>query len=112
MTAPDVASLKQEVAELWRRFKAEQPEVGTPVDPRRQEVLEATRLLEARQQALAARRDALEVALRRARAVDHSRRAGFTVLGVLVGAGLGWVALMAFAFEPLAAATIELPSAW
>jgi hypothetical protein len=109
MTSPaDVTGLKHEVAELWRRFKTEPPAVHADADQERQAVLDATRVLDAKQKALAARRDALEGDLRQARGATRARRVGFGVLGALVGAGLGSAGL-GVTFEPLAAATANLP---
>lgn len=109
MTSPaDVSGLKHEVAELWRRFKSEPADPRADADPQRQALLDATRLLDAKQKALAAQRDALEAALKLARGSNHVRRTAFAALGMLFGAGLGAGAL-ALVFEPLAALTAGLP---
>lgn len=93
MTSPaDLSTLKQEVAELWRRFKTEEPAARPGNDPVRQALVEKTRALDLEQKELMVRRDALrhEVELVRARA--GSRLPIFRGLGLVVGLAVATVA--------------------
>ncbi|MBL8917644.1 MAG: hypothetical protein JNJ54_02195 [Myxococcaceae bacterium] len=110
MTSPsDIASLKHEVAELWRRFKTQPPDSSADTGRLREAILEATRALDTRHRALTARRDELESARRVALAGTAARRVGFAALGGLLGAGVG-TAVLVEGLEPLAAATLGLPA--
>lgn len=107
MSSPaDIPTLQHEVAELWRRFKSEQPTAG--VDPERQTLLERTRALNEKQQALARRRDLLQSELSRARAGDSNRRVVVTALGALCGVVVASIA-GSVTIEAIAVATIDLP---
>lgn len=87
----ELKELKQEVAALWVRFRAEQP--GVPDDEARRALSAQVQALEAKRRALSARRSALgnqlDVARRRAsRWVPVLRSLG-VVAGVVAGVALG-----------------------
>lgn len=110
MTSPaDVSTLKAEVAELWRRFKHDGPAVHVEADSMREALLETTRTLEQRHQALLARRDELERTRRLALSRTRARRLGFGVLGLLCGGVLG-LSGAAEGLEAVAVATVDLPA--
>lgn len=107
MSSPaDVATLAHEVAELRRRFKNERPTAN--VDPERQPLLDRTRSLNEKQQALAKRRDTLESELRRARAGGLNQRVVVTGLGAVCGVVLALLA-GSVTIEAIALATIDFP---
>jgi hypothetical protein len=110
MTSPaDLSSLKQEVADLWRRFKTEEPSNRPEHDPLRQQLVEKTRTLDLRQKELMVRRDALRHELE----LEHARTSGrlpvFRGLGLFVGLLVGAV-VAGVQLEALAGLTDGLPS--
>lgn len=107
MSSPaDVATLAHEVAELRRRFKNERPTAD--VDPERQTLLNRTRSLSEKQQALARRRDTLKSELSRARAGAANARVVVTGLGALCGVVLALLA-GSVTIEAVALATLDFP---
>lgn len=109
MTSPaEVSHLKEEVAELWRRFKSGPAEPNTADEPHRQALLDETRRLDVRHRELMRRRDELDHARRLTLASTDARRMAFALLGLLLGAGSG-AALLVVGLEPLAHGLTELP---
>ncbi|MFO0595908.1 MAG: hypothetical protein U0228_11400 [Myxococcaceae bacterium] len=111
MTTPaELSHLKNEVAELWKRFKKDEPTKKPADDPERTKLTAEVRALDVRSRELMTRRDALRMEL------DHERRKYASRLPVVRGVGLvfgvaaGAIALY-FGLEPLAAWTAELPRA-
>lgn len=107
MTSPaELSSLKQQVAELWRRFKTE--DQSTPSDdPQRRALAEQTRTLDLKQKELMLRRDALRHELELERARQAGRAPLFKTFGFLLGLGVG-VAGVCLGLDDFAAATLGL----
>ncbi len=85
---PELSTLKQEVAELWSRYRSTEPPLGGD-DAERLLLKEKTRLFEATRRLLAERRTSLRERLE----VEGRRRSRFLPLvqglGVVLGLGLG-----------------------
>lgn len=108
MTAPgELSSLKSEVAELWKRFKAEEPSSSTHDDPARQALVADIKALDVKQKELMVRRDALRHELERERARVAGRAPGWRALGFIIGVSLGVLAVFAVTPE-VAALTVRL----
>lgn len=79
----EVSQLKQEVAELWRRFRQREGEPSlTAEDPTRDRLAEQARVLEGKRRLLVARRDEVRATL------DEAERSGSRFVPVLTGLGL------------------------
>ncbi|MFZ5443193.1 MAG: hypothetical protein ACOZQL_24505 [Myxococcota bacterium] len=108
-THAEVTKLKQEVAELWRRFRQHEGEraIGEGADPAREELTGQARVLEGKRDLLVERRSAVRELL------DRERRETSRVEPVLQGLGLvaGGVTSAAVAWlllPELAGACVEL----
>lgn len=93
-THPELSQLKQEVAELWTRFRKDEPAAAD--DEGRRVLAELNRSLEAKRRLLADRRAALRVELDVLR-----RRASVLAPVVRVFGGLVGAALAALGLAPL-----------
>lgn len=90
MTAPgELSSLKNEVAELWKRFKTEEPASAGHDDPARKVLVDQIKALDVKQKELLVKRDSLrhEVEVERARLA--ARAPGLRALGILLGVLIG-----------------------
>jgi ferric-dicitrate binding protein FerR (iron transport regulator) len=108
MTSPaELSSLKSEVAELWKRFKKDEPRSGTSEDPARKALVEQIKALDVRQKELMVRRDAMRHELEVLRARSAGRRRVARQVGFLVGIALGVLSALAAA-PALADFTVRL----
>ncbi|MBL8911110.1 MAG: hypothetical protein JNM17_10495 [Archangium sp.] len=108
MTAPgELSSLKNEVAELWRRFKSEEPASAGQDDPARKALVEQIKTLDVKQKELMVKRDSLRHELEVERARIAGRAPGFRALGLILGVLVG-VACAIGAMPSVAEFTIAL----
>lgn len=110
MTAPgELSSLKKEVAELWKRFKAEEPGSVGHDDPARKALVEQIKALDVKQKELMVKRDSLRHELEVERARTTGRAPGFRALGLILGVLIG-TALAIAAMPGVADFTVVLLS--
>lgn len=97
MTAPgELSSLKNEVAELWKRFKSEEPSSSVRHDdPQRQALVAQIKALDVKQKELMVARDSLRHELVVERARIAGRKPGLRGLGLVVGVLIGIAAAIA-----------------
>ncbi|MFT3711001.1 MAG: hypothetical protein QM817_25525 [Archangium sp.] len=90
MTSPaELSNLKSEVAELWKRFKKDEPRPSVLEDPMRKALVDQIKALDVKQKELMVKRDALrhEVEVLRSSSARTRpvRRGVGLALGVILG---------------------------
>lgn len=111
MTRTDeLTQLRQEVAELWRRFRKEEPSAPSR-DPERASLMATLKAFDVKQKELMTRRDALRAEQELERARASSVVPVLRGLGLVVGVAAG-AALALGVVEDVAAWTTGLTPAW
>lgn len=93
----ELSALKQEVADLWRRFRQHEGEQDVGEDPARAQLSEQARVLEGKRKLLVERREVVRAVLEK----DRQQASRFVPVVRALGLLLGGVAAMAAAWLAL-----------